>query len=415
MFVIGLMSGTSLDALDAALVEIGAESNVVRMVVHGFMMQPYDAALRERVRGLLPPSQGSTVEICAVNVLLGQAFAATALDVARLHHVPIDQIGLIASHGQTVYHQVAPNAVRSTLQLGTPAVIAERTGCTVVADFRPGDIAAGGQGAPLVPYLDALLLHDDRINRASQNIGGMGNVTYVPAAGPTVAFDTGPGNVLIDEAVRSLSGGAQAYDRDGAMAARGIVDDALVTRWMTHPFFGEPPPKSTGREQWGPSEARAYVEEALARGLNADDAVATLTSFAARSIAHAYTSFLGPIDEVLVSGGGARNPALLSHLQAALPHTAVRPLDDLGLDADAKEAVAFALLGYATLHGWPNNVPAATGAKHPVVLGSITPGTNYGALIRSLGQTLDTRPQRVVVESRKGLAEDDIVTRRRDS
>ncbi len=402
MFVIGLMSGTSLDALDAALVEIAAEGDTLRLVVHGFEMNPYNVALQERVRDLLPPAQGSTAEVCAVNVLLGEAFAAAAMKLARNHNVPMDQIDLIASHGQTIYHQVAPGAVRSTLQLGTPAIIAHRTGCTVVADFRPHDIAAGGQGAPLVPYLDVLLLHDEHLNRASQNIGGMGNVTYVPAIGTPIAFDTGPGNVLIDETVRQLTGGMEHYDRDGMMAARGTVDDVLVARWLTHPFFDQLPPKSTGREQWGPAEARAYIGEARERGLGADDIVATLTAFAARSIAHAYTTFLGPIDEVLVSGGGARNPTLLGFVQAALPQCTVRPIDDLGLDADAKEAVAFALLGYATIHGWFNNVPAATGAAHPVVLGSITPGINYTSLIRRLPAALAQKPQRVIVASQKG-------------
>lgn len=402
MFVIGLMSGTSLDALDAALVEINAEDDALRLTVHDFMMHPYDDALRERVRGILPPHEGSTAEVCALNVILGEAFASAALQIARADDRRVDEIALIASHGQTVYHQVAPGAIRSTLQLGAPAVIAERTGCTVVADFRPRDIAAGGQGAPLVPYLDALLLHDERLNRASQNIGGMGNVTYVPAEGPPIAFDTGPGNVLIDEAVRVLSDGVLRYDQDGAMAARGDVDDRLLERWLAHPFFHQPPPKSTGREAWGPSEARAYVELARERGLSADDIVATLTAFTARSIAHGYATFLGPVDEALIGGGGARNPVLLAQLQAALPHTDVRPIDNLGLDAEAKEAVAFALLGYATVHGWPNNVPAATGATHPVVLGSITPGTSYGALIRDLAGSLGAPPRRIVLQSSKG-------------
>jgi anhydro-N-acetylmuramic acid kinase len=396
MIVIGLMSGTSMDALDAALVEFDAQNDALRLTIHDFAMQPYDAALREQVRGILPPHTGSTADVCALNVLLGEAFASAALALAG--RAP-DEIALIASHGQTVYHQVAPGAVRSTLQLGAPAVLAERTGCTVVADFRPRDIAAGGQGAPLVPYLDVLLLHDDRLNRASQNIGGMGNVTYVPAAGPLLAFDTGPGNVLIDEAVRLSSDGALHYDRDGAMAARGDVDDWLVQRWLAHPFFHQPPPKSTGREQWGPREARAYVEEAVGRGLGADDVVATLTAFAARSIAHAYAAFLGPVDEVVVGGGGARNPTLMAMLGAALPHVEVRPTDDLGLHAEAKEAVAFALLGYATVHGWSNNVPAATGATHPVVLGSITPGANYPSLVRRVAGSLDAPPRRIVIAS----------------
>lgn len=402
MFVIGLMSGTSMDGLDAALVEIEIDGDALRLIVHGFEMNPYDTVMRERVRGLLPPEQGSTAEVCAVNVLLGIAFAAAAVKVARNHNVPLDQIDLIASHGQTVYHQVAPGAVRSTLQLGTPAIIAEHTGCTVVADFRPRDIAANGQGAPLVPYLDVLLSHDKHFNRAHQNIGGMGNVTYIPATGAPLAFDTGPGNVLIDEAVRLLTRGAEQFDRDGLMAARGTVDEVLVEGWLTHPFFEQLPPKSTGREQWGVAEARAYIDEARERGLSTDDIAATLTAFTARSIARAYVTFLGPLDEVLVSGGGARNPTLVGFLQDSLPHCTIRPIDDLGVDADAKEAVAFAVLGYASIHGWFNNVPSATGATHPVVLGSITPGTNYRSLVRSIAAVPDRMPQRIIVESKKG-------------
>ncbi len=403
MLVIGLMSGTSMDAIDAAIVEIGMEGDTVHLAVRAFVMQSYDDALRERVRALMPPAQGSTVEVCEVNVLLGEAFATAAQNAVQEAGLTLDAIGLIASHGQTIYHQVAPGTVRSTLQLGAPAVIAERTGCTVVADFRPRDIAADGQGAPLVPYLDVLLLHDERVNRASQNIGGMGNVTYVPATGAPIAFDTGPGNVLIDEAVRLLTGGALLFDRDGAMAARGTVADDLVEQWLQHPFFHQAPPRSTGREQWGVAETRHYVAEASARGLAPDDIVATLTAFTARSIAHAYTTFLGPIDEVLVGGGGARNPTLLRSMQAALPAMAVRPIDDVGLNADAKEAVAFALLGYATLHGWPGNVAAATGATHPVVLGSITPGNNYATLVRGLHPSLDTTPRCAVVSRKEQL------------
>jgi anhydro-N-acetylmuramic acid kinase len=326
-------------------------------------------------------------------------------------------VDLIASHGQTVYHQVAAGAVRSTLQLGAPAVIAERTGCTVVADFRPRDMAAGGQGAPLVPYLDLLLFRDERRYRAVQNIGGIGNVTYLPPTtedrglkiedsdasvdetlssilyplssgrSSVVAFDTGPGNVLIDEAVRLLTASALNYDRDGRMAAAGRVDQQLLGEWLGHPFFHQPPPRSTGREQFGAAEARAYIAACQARGLTPEDTIATLTALTARSIASAYQHFCGRVDQVLVSGGGARNPTLLRMLQAALPNASVRPLGSgqgQALDADAKEAVAFAVAGYATLHGWPNNLPDATGASRAVVLGSLTPGENYHALLERM-------------------------------
>jgi len=199
-----------------------------------------------------------------------------------------------------------------------------------------------------------------------------------------LAFDTGPGNVLIDEAVRLLTAGALSYDRDGRMAAAGQVDRQLLDAWLAHPFFHQPPPRTTGREQFGASQAHAYVAECQARGLNAEDTIATLTALTARSIADSYQRYCGRVQEVLVSGGGARNPTLLRMLQAALPSASVRTVDTLALDADAKEAVAFAVAGYATLHGWPNNVPAATGASHSAVLGSITPGANYRALLEQV-------------------------------
>ncbi|HEX6290726.1 MAG TPA: anhydro-N-acetylmuramic acid kinase [Herpetosiphonaceae bacterium] len=394
MLVIGLISGTSIDAIDAALVAIERVDDALRLDVRAFTMQPFDEALRERVRALLPPQRGTTSEVCEVNVLLGQAFADAANAVAQQAGVALAEVDLIASHGQTVYHQVVPGAVRSTLQLGSPAVIAERTGCTVAADFRPRDMAAGGEGAPLVPYLDHLLFTDDRLHRAVQNIGGIGNVTHLSPNGAELAFDTGPGNVLIDEAVRLLSGAATTFDRDGQMAARGRIDEVLLAAWLAHPFFELPPPKSTGREQWGPGEARAYVAQARERGLSPDDTIATLTALTARSIALAYERYLPQVDEALIGGGGARNPTLMRMLQAVLGSTRVRPVDDLALSADAKEAVAFALLGYAALHGWPNNVPAATGAARPVVLGSITPGDSYRAVLRRVLSAPTTPPRR---------------------
>lgn len=400
MLVIGLISGTSVDAIDAALVEIERQNDQISLALRGFTMQPFDPALHARVRDLLPPNTGSTAAVCEVNMLLGEAFAAAALAVAAQAGVPITDVDLIASHGQTVYHQVVPGTVRSTLQLGAPAVIAQRTGCTTIADFRPRDMAVGGEGAPLVPYLDVLLFSDGHKHRALQNIGGIGNVTYLPPLSPSrcgqrgvgegaggegvSAFDTGPGNVLIDEAARLLTDGAATFDHDGQMAGAGTVDHDLLQQWLQHPFFQQPPPKSTGRELFGPKEARAYVDQAQARGLDANDTIATLTALTAWSIAGAYQQFGARVDEALVGGGGARNSTLLRMLQAALPDVAVRPLDDAGLNADAKEAVAFALLGYAALHGWPNNVPAATGAAKPVVMGAITPGANYRALLQHM-------------------------------
>lgn len=391
MHVIGLISGTSIDAIDAALVNIERDGDALRLRLRAFAMLPWDARLRDRIRALLPPGSGSTAEVCEVNALVGEAFADAARTVAREAGIDLTEVDLIASHGQTVYHQIAPGTVRSTLQIGSPSVIAERTGCTIAADFRPRDMAAGGEGAPLVPLLDVLLFRDPDRHRALQNIGGIGNVTYLPpnsrspaSSLQSLAFDTGPGNVLIDEAVRLLTDGSHSFDRDGQMAAAGQIDRELLDEWMRHPFFHQPPPKSTGREAWGVREAKDYVATAQKRDLDAASIVATITALTARSIAHAYQRYLPRVDDALIAGGGARNPTLLAMLRSELPGCAVRPLDDIGLDADAKEAVAFALLGYYTLHGWPGNVPTATGATHPVVLGSLTPGSKYRALLSQM-------------------------------
>jgi anhydro-N-acetylmuramic acid kinase len=414
-----------MDAIDSALIELERVDGLLRLRPLSFTMAPIEPVLRERTVALLPPLSGSTAEVCTLNVAIAEAFAEAALLVARQAGIEIESVDLIASHGQTVYHQVAAGAERSTLQLGTPAVIAERTGRTVVADFRPRDIAAGGQGAPLVPYLDMLLFRHPQRARAVQNIGGMGNVTYLPpndqgrrtkdegrsssidTSGPSssvvrpsssvIAFDTGPGNVLIDEAVRLLTDGRLAYDHDGRIAAGGRIDEELLASWLEHPFFRQPPPRSTGRELFGSAEARDYVAQAHARGLGTADIVATLTALTAWSIADSYQRYCGRIDELLLSGGGARNPTLTRMIQAALPEATVRAVDDLLLDADAKEAIAFAVAGYATLHGWPNNVPAATGAAHPAVLGSLTPGSNYRDLLHRVVAAPAEPPQRIEI------------------
>ncbi len=401
MRVVGLMAGTSLDAIDAALVELtpAGEPGVLRMALRAFTMAPFDEALRERVRDLLPPRQGSTAEVCAVNFLLGEAFAGAALRVIGDAGLRPEDVDLVASHGQTVWHEVRPEATRSTLQIAAPAVIAARTGRTVVADFRPADMALGGQGAPLVPYLDALLFAHPKLRRAVQNIGGIGNVTYLAPGRPALAFDTGPGNVLIDEAVRHLTGGVRAFDEDGRMAAAGRVDEELLAEWLAHPYFELPPPRSTGRELFGPAEAQAYVERALGAGLRPEDAVATLTALTAYSIAESYERYCGPVDEVILSGGGARNPTLRSLISSALHGAPVRLADEFGLDGDAKEAVAFAVLGYSALHGWPNNIPGATGASGPAVLGSITPGANYRALLAQVAAAPAEPPVRILLES----------------
>lgn len=380
MHIIGLISGTSLDAIDAALIEVNHQHDVLYVTTHAFVMHPFEQRLRDRVYALLPPHQGSTVQVGEVHLLLGEAFATAAMDAAHAANIPIADVDLIASHGQTVYHQIGPNGINTSLQLGNPAVIAEWTGRTVVADFRPADIAAGGHGAPLVPYLDTLLFRKPDRCRVAQNIGGISNVTYLPPMGDVIAFDTGPGNVLIDETMRLITNGTTSFDQDGHMAAQGMVDDTLLNTWLSHPYFFQAPPKSAGREQWGTAEAHYYVKQGRTRGLSDADIIATLTAFTAHSIAFSYQHYLGDIDEVIVSGGGARNQTLLHMLQDALLNIPVYPVDHFSMNAEAKEAIAFALMGYATIHGWPNNIPSVTGATHPVVMGNITPGSNYRIL-----------------------------------
>jgi anhydro-N-acetylmuramic acid kinase len=404
MLVIGLISGTSLDAIDAAVVKLRYDADALAVGLLAYVEYPFPPRLHERLRAILPPAVGSVAEVCELNMLLGQAFAAAALACAHAARLPLDRVDLIASHGQTVYHQVTPGRLRSTLQLGAAAVIAEQTGRTVVADFRPRDIAAGGQGAPLVPYLDRLLWSHPRRKRAAQNIGGIANVTFLPATGGpeqpvVVAFDTGPGNLLIDEAARLLSSGARSYDLDGAWAAEGQVDERLLARWLKDPYFMQPPPKSTGREYFSRAYAEKRIDEARRRGLGDADILAALTALTARSIAGAYRQFLPPVDDLILSGGGARNRTLVRMLVQALPASTLHTSDALGLPADAKEAVAFAVLGYAALHGWAGNLPSCTGARHAVALGSVTPGDNYMELVRRAACAPRECPMRAVLES----------------
>ena len=319
------------------------------------------------------------------------------------------QADLVASHGQTVWHEVSPGHTRSTLQLAEPSVIAERLGVTTVADFRPRDIAAGGQGAPLASWGDALLFGDHKLGRAVQNIGGIGNVTWVPPGGQweaMLAFDTGPGNALIDHAAWRLSGGMQRLDADGALAAAGRVDDLLLAELLADPYFQLQPPKSTGRELFGAQFADPLIDRALAAGLSAADVVATFTAFTAHSIADQYRRFLpGRPDEVVVGGGGSRNPVPMRLLSELLDPAQIRLHEDFGLPSLGREAVYFALMGHEALHGRPNTLPSCTGAGHAVVMGKVIPGANYRRLMREVVASTERRPRRLVVATRDPLRE----------
>ncbi|MES5818138.1 anhydro-N-acetylmuramic acid kinase [Streptomyces sp. RG80] len=384
MRVIGLMSGTSYDAIDAAAadLELVGDSLVLRPL--GMVSEAYDDELREALAAALPPGTTSMAEVCRLDTLVGQAFAAAA--VRADHELCAGRAELVASHGQTVYHWATGATVHGTLQIGQPAWIAEATGLPVVADFRPRDIAAGGQGAPLVSLVDLLWLRGRPGTPVALNLGGIANLT----APDGTAFDTGPGCALIDAAARGFSGGRLSYDADGALAARGTVREVLLERLLAEPYYALPPPKTTGKELFH----LGHLQDALAGSgtLPAEDVVATLTALTARTVADAVRSMRAT--EVIASGGGTRNPVLLGMLAAALPGIALRTSDELGLPSDAKEAYAFAVLGFLTAHGLPGTVPASTGARHARVLGSVTPGR--GGL--RLPPPAEEKPVRLVLE-----------------
>jgi anhydro-N-acetylmuramic acid kinase len=392
------MSGTSVDGIDAAVVDVTEDGEALRVNLLAYAESVIDEALRERIYALFDPERSRIDEVCEVNVLLGEAFAEAAGLALRQAAVQAD---LVASHGQTVWHQVAEGHTRSTLQLAEPSVIAERLGVTTVADFRPRDIAAGGQGAPLASWGDALLFGHEQLSRAVQNIGGIANVTWLPPGGQLeamLAFDTGPGNALIDHATWRLSRGMQRFDADGALAASGRVQDGVLAELLDHPYFPAQPPKSTGRELFGAQFVDPVIDRCLEASLSAADIVATLTAFTAHSIADQYRRFLpGRPDEVIIGGGGSRNPVLMGLLSELLDPAQIRLHEEFGLPSAGREAVYFALLGYEALHGRPNTVPSCTGATHAVVMGKVVPGANYRDLMRKVANASDRRPRRLIV------------------
>ncbi len=382
MFVIGLMSGTSADGIDAALVELSGAPPALNWRVVQHVLTPYPAHLRAEIFACFRPEHGTVDRLCALNFALGRAFANAALHCIETAGVQAEDVALVGSHGQTMWHiPTGPNA--STLQLGEPAVIAEVTGLSVVSNFRTRDMAAGGQGAPLVAYVDQVLFTHASLARTALNIGGIANFTWLPSRNTNLssrgkqeafAFDTGPGNMLIDDAVRRATNGTLEYDRDGQMAAQGQVNDFLFEELMDHPYVIASPPKTTGREMFGAQLGEQVWARAQALGLSTNDTVATLTMLTAASIGHAHRTFLPRLpDEVIVSGGGARNATLMRFLQQQLAPARVYISDELGVSVESKEAVAFAVLAYETRHNRPGNLPKATGASRAVMLGNITP------------------------------------------
>jgi len=345
--VLGMMSGTSMDGIDLAVVEFSLAGGVLNARVGECRTVPYSAGLLADLQSALTSDLGMA-QVCSLDVRIGQEFAAAAASVPE----PFD---IVSTHGQTVFHWVETGVVRGTLQLGQPSWIAEATGVPVVSDLRTADVAAGGQGAPLVPLLDRLLLApfvEQGRTAAALNLGGIANVTVCAPGREVRAWDTGPANALIDHA-------AGGIDRDGALARVGTVDEELLQRLLADPYYARPAPKSTGKELFGPG----YVPSS---GLAQEDLVATLTELTARTVADA----LAGVDVVVASGGGVRNPELMRRLRTHLGE--VRTSDELGCPSDAKEAIAFALLGWARVHGLPGNVPSCTGARGPRLLGQVT-------------------------------------------
>ena len=406
---LGLMSGTSVDGIDVALVRISPviKENAAHARLENFVTVPFPAAVRAEVLRIAEGAGVSPGEISQLNFRLGQIFGEAALRACQKFRLSPRRLSVIGSHGQTIFHQGRPNSflgkrVASTLQIGEPAVIAAITGVTTVGDFRPADMAVGGQGAPLVPFVDYLLYRDARRGRAVLNIGGIANVTIIPKAAPpssVIAFDTGPGNMVIDALVHHFTRGRRSFDTGGQMALRGQLLPGLLDSLLAEPYFRQPPPKSAGREQYG----KSYVEKVLVWGrrhrARPDDLVRTATLLTALSIADAFHRWVlppqrkgpappvsaprrgkqrdlarsakSPISQLLVSGGGARNPLILAQLSAALAGIEVLTTESLGLPGDAKEAFIFALLADETLHGRPSNLPSATGARRPALLGKI--------------------------------------------
>ena len=371
MRVVGLMSGTSFDGIDAAAADLRLDGEVLHLQPRGQLHVDYDRDLRQAIAAALPPASTTMEVVCRLDTAVGHAFA----DAARR---AVDELcdgtaDLVVSHGQTVYHWAEGRTVHGTLQLGQPAWIAEATGLPVVADVRVRDVAAGGQGAPLVSLMDVLLLgRHPSTPRAMLNLGGIGNLTVVRPDADPVAFDTGPANALLDAAVTRLTDGRETHDVDGVRGAAGTVDPDLLDRLLDDPYYRLVPPKTTGKEHFH----GAYLDDVLASvgPVADDDLLATLTALTARTIADA----VGPFDvvDVVAAGGGTRNPTLMRMLADALAPARLGRIEELGLLAEAKEAHAFALIGFLTVHGLPATVASCTGARHASLLGAVLPGAH---------------------------------------
>lgn len=384
MNVLGLMSGTSADGIDVVLANICCAPPRIsaRFKAHHHVL--FSRPVRDSILRISNGAATTTAEIGKLNFLLGEEFAAAAIAACRSWRVPLRNISLIGSHGQTVFHQGAPapflgaRRVAATMQIGEPSMIAERTGIPTIADFRPADMAAGGQGAPLVPFVDYLLFRDPRHGRIALNIGGIANVTVIPAgARPegVFAFDTGPGNMVVDALACHFTQGRVRFDRDAHIARGGKLIPALLTKLMRDPFLQKKPPKTAGREQFGRTYAENLIEWGEKHCAGPEDLVHTVTVFTSLTITDALHRYVSPrvrFDELIVSGGGANNPLVMAQLAAMLPGTKIASSGEYGVPSEAKEAFAFAILAYEAFHRRANNLPTATGARHLAILGKVT-------------------------------------------
>ena len=383
--VVGMMSGTSVDGVDAALVEISGTDSEPKVKLLAFENKPYPPQVREKIFSLFTPANATVDKVGYMNFLLGEIYAKSALSVIEKAGMKPEEIDVIGSHGQTIWHAPIPESpdgipVAYTVQIGEGSVIAERTGILTVSDFRVADMAAGGQGAPLVPFSEYLLYRREKETILLQNIGGIGNMTVMPAGAKprdVFAFDTGPGNMIIDAVISAVTGGEKTYDAGGETAAKGRVCNALLDILKEEPYYRQPLPKTTGREHFGVQYTEKILSWWKENPIPVEDLLATVTDLTAYSIADAYERYVLPkyrASEIIVGGGGSYNATLLRFMKERFaPHgVAVRTQEDLGLNSDAKEAVAFALMADCCMRGKANTLPSVTGAEHPAVMGKIS-------------------------------------------
>ncbi|MFN8575575.1 MAG: anhydro-N-acetylmuramic acid kinase [Candidatus Sericytochromatia bacterium] len=403
--VIGLMSGTSTDGLDISYVEIYNSNDKFHINPIFFKSNPYPKELKEEILKNVDLSQAKLNEISDFNFKLGNYFADKVLDFIK--EFDIKEIDLIGSHGHTFYHSIKDGKAISTLQLGEPSVIAQKTGITTVADFRTADIAVNGEGAPLVPFFDRCFFHEKNI--VLQNIGGISNSGYILENGDILAFDNGAGNMIIDSAMKIITNGAKDYDNNGEIASKGKVNNKFLEILLDNSYFDLKPPKSTGRELFGEHYSKEMFTKAKELNINDEDIISTLTYFVGKTISDSYNSFLPKTPEkVIISGGGAKNESIKKYLKELLPNSKILTTDDYGLNAEAKESIAFALFAYCTVFGIPNNVKSATGADKEIVMGKICPSTNYKRIILLDSQytNIQDKSSLTLTESRNILSQE---------